>query len=226
MATLSSPTLDRLLRETRTMLGQLKATNSNWSDEELSGYLNDGIRKYFLEVSMRNEGQFTTQADLDIVQDVDTVALPSDFFEANAVYKKITNGYKILAYRQDISTSYDTNGGTNNNSYEPYYYFRNNNLVLRPGPNFAETGGIRIEYIAFPETLIWGGDTMSSSVSPVFKEVIILYAVYKAKVKESLVTGTNTYQAVETLLASAYKDFQDAVTLRSHYPQFIKPFSP
>lgn len=225
MATLTNTTLSRLIQETRIFLNQENATNSFWSDQELTMYANDAVRQYFATVVQNSEGQFDKIVDLNIVADQEEVALPSDFFEVRAVYKKITDAYKVLPYMNLVNVNYDTNGGTSALNYEAYYYFRGDSLVLRPIPNFSETSGLKLEYTAFPETLIWGGDTMTH-VSPIFKEMIIMYMVYKAKVKESLVNGTDTSSQAAALLHDNYTNFVNAVSKRSKYPTFVRPFTP
>lgn len=226
MANLSQPTLQELVTETRDLLNQPNPANSFWADEEITRYLNEGIRRYFVEVAQKFEGQFTSQADLDITQDTELVALPTDFYEMRSLYKKVENGYIILPYKNNLTESYSTSGGTANNTYFPYYYFRGNNIVLRPVPQFNETGGLRIEYTAFPETLVTGQDAMTSGISPVFRELITTFAAYKAKVKEAAVNGTATEANFKRMLDELQMAFKDAVTLRSKSPTFVVPYSP
>lgn len=226
MAVLSSPTLNRLIKEVRIFLNQEDPTNSFWSDSELTVYLNDAVRTYFIEVNERAEGQFDKVTNLNIVSAVETIPLPTDCFEVRALYKKQDLVYKILRYNNNLTDGYELDGGTSSTAYEPYYYFRDNDIVLRPVPQFSETASLQLEYTAFPETMIWGGDTLMNSVSPVFKELLVMYAVYKARIKESSVNGTNTYAAVQQHLSDLYTNFKEAVGLRSKYPQKIKPFTP
>lgn len=224
MATLSSPTLDRLLKEVRIFLNQPQKSNSFWTDEELTLYLNDAVRIYFLEVNERSEGQFDAKVNLDIVAGQEEVALPADCFEVKALFAVWNNENRILTYKNNLtaSTSSQEQGGPT--YYEPYYYFRGNNLVLQPIPAFDKAAGLLLEYTAFPEQMIYGGDTLSNKVSPVFKELIVMYAVYKAKVKESLVTGTNTSALVEVHLADLFNTFKNDIGGRSKYPQYTVPY--
>jgi hypothetical protein len=181
---------------------------------------------YFLEVTNNDEGFWTKVTDLTITTDVETVALPSDCFEVKAVYKTVNNGYVVLPYRNAESDSYTTQGGTGTETYFPSYYFRENSLVLRPVPNFTQAAGLRVEYIYFPDMLQNAGDTMSANVLPIFRQLIEMYAVYKAKLKESLTNGTDMTPVAQSNLNAIYKLFIDTVRNRSRYPQFIKPFSP
>ena len=92
--TLSSPTLQNLVTDTRVQLNQLDPNNSFWRDDELTGYLNDAIRRYFVECVHVNEGYFTIQTggvvpDLNIIANVETITLPSDCFEVKNVWKKL-----------------------------------------------------------------------------------------------------------------------------------------
>ncbi len=226
MAVLSAPTLDELIQNVRNLLNQPNANNSTWTDEELATYLNEAIRRYFAEVVLHSEGQFTTQDDLDIVENAETVELPMDCFEVRAVYRKVSGGYQMLPYRNNLTESYSTSGGTGGETYLPYYYMRKNALVLRPVPNFSETDALRIEYIQFPETMVTAGDSLTTQVSPVFKDLVEAYAVYKAKLKESLVSGVNLYGAARENLNDLFTAFKESIGQRSHNPTAIIPFSP
>jgi hypothetical protein len=208
------------------MLNQPDATNSFWKDEELKSYINEAVRMYFAEISDLVEGQFTAFADLDIVANQELIALPADFFEVKALYKSISNGYVNLQYMNNLNMDYSKLGGGNDQSFFPVYYFQNNNLVLRPIPNFSETAGLRLEYLQFPDTLINGGDVLSSGVSPIFKQVIEMYAVYKAKLKESMVSGVVMHVIPEQHLASLTKKFKETVERRSHSITYVQPFNP
>lgn len=233
MATLQSPTLSRLILEARIFLNQPEEANSFWKNNELTIYANDAIRKYFSIINENTEGQFDTTAYLDIVANQDTVDLPTGCYEVRAVYKVQPNQNVMLKYRNNLTEGYLTNptDASSGNNYSPYYYFRGDSLVLRPVPSFSEvggaaTGGLLIEYTHVPDTLIVGGDTMTSKISPVFKELIVKYMCYQAKLKESSVLGGNTYAPVGALLVELERQFKESVGGRSKYPQFIVPFSP
>ncbi len=226
MASLSAPTLDDLITDVRNMLNQPDPNNSFWTDQELSSYLNEACRRYFTDVIMNMEGQFEVQADLDIVDGVETVALPADCFKIKAVYRKVSNGYEILPYQNNLTSGYQTNGNLVGDFYLPAYQFRQNNLVLRPAPSGSEVAALRVLYVQLPETLVNGGDSLTGNISPVFKDLIQMYAVYKAKMKESLVNNVQVYGVAQESVNSLYKSFQDAIRQRSAYPQFTTPFSP
>lgn len=224
MATLSSPDAADLLINVRNMLNQPSATNSSWTDDELLVYLNEAIRRYFSECVQHMGGQFVTSVSLDIVSGTETVACPSDFFSVRTLYRTVAGGYEALVYKNDVTTGYDT-GQSGGSGYLPSYYLRRNNLVLRPSPGFSETGGLLLEYVAFPTTMLTGGDSLTADVSPVFRDLIEAYAVYKAKVKESLVSGVNTSAVIKDNLNDLYTVFKDALNKRSACPTFVQPFN-
>ncbi len=226
MATLASPTLQSLLTNVRTLLNQLDPQNSFWKDDELTTYLNDAVRIYFLEVLHSREGYFTTTADLNIVSGTEAVSLPADCFQVRTLWKKVTNGYSPLVFGNSPTEGYSTQGGASGASYLPSYFFRGNAIILRDTPNFSETAGLKLEYVQFPDTMIYGGDVMTSQVSPMFKQLIEIYAVYKAKLKESLVSGVSVHKAAEEHLAAIYKSFQDAIAMRTQAASFVQAYSP
>jgi hypothetical protein len=215
-----------LIREARIFLNQLNPSNSFWSDEELTNYANDAIRQYFLIVNDQSEGQFDVVANIDIVAGQEAYNLPSDFFEMRALYYVGSTQNTMLRYYNNLSESYETQSVNYTDQYAPYYYFRMQEVVLRPIPGFSQAGGLLLEYTQFPQTLITGGDSMTSAISPVFKELVVKYMCYQAKLKESSVQGTDTYSPVEQHLNTLYEKFKITVGGRSKYPQFVKPFSP
>jgi hypothetical protein len=170
MGTLASPTLQNLITNVRMMLKQPDPTNSFWKDEELKVYLNEGVRICYAEMTHLVEGHFTTAVNLDVVANVETVALPTDFFEVKNLYKKVNNDYISLQYMNNLNMDYSGLGAGSSLTYTPSYYFQGNNLVLRPLPNFSEIAALRLEYIQFPDTLVNGGDSLTTSISPIFKK--------------------------------------------------------
>lgn len=226
MATLSAPTIEDLITNVRNMLNQPSATNSFWTDEELAVYLNEAVRRYFAEVVLHSEGQFTALTDLDITANANTVALPTDCFKIKQLWRKVSDGYEPLHYRNNLTEGMSTSGSSGGSNYRPDYYLRGNSLVLSQMPGFSETDGLRLEYVQFPETLVTGGDSLTAQVSPVFKDLIEAYAVYKAKMKESLVSGTNTTPLALQNLNDLFTAFKEAIAGRSDGPTAIKPFNP
>lgn len=208
------------------MLSQPSSTNSTWTDEELTTYLNEGVRRYFAEVVQYMEGQFTTTSDLNLTSGTATIALPSDFFKLKQVWRKVTNGYLPMHYRNNLTEAVSTEQAGGGDTYCPDYYLRGNSLVLSQTPGFSETAGIRVEYVQFPETMVTGGDSMTAQVSPVFKDLIIAYCIYKAKLKESLTNGTNTTPMALQNLNDLFTAFKELIPNRSASPTAVIPFNP
>lgn len=226
MALLQQPTLARLLKETRIFLGQLKEDNSFWKDDELTLYINDGLRHYFTVIAEGGDGQFDTSTTLALVANQETVPLPTDCYEVRALYIVQTDRNAILRYDNNITDSYTTLNNSGGNNYQPTYYFRGEDLVLRPMPNFSNPAALVLEYTKFPETLITGGDVLTKGISPIFKELVVKYAVYQAKLRESSVRGGDTYLPVQKHLSDLFQNFKNIANARTKYPQFIKPFNP
>lgn len=230
MATLTSPTLGKLIFNIRNMLGQPNPINSSWSDAELKEYINEAVRMYFAEVVPQSEGFFRVTTDpssnLSIVLNTDTVALPSDFFQCVALYIQRNTGWEILEYRNNVTDSYTTLGGTGSNNYSPYYYFQGNSIVLHPTPNFSATGVLKLDYIQFPDQMINGGDALTNQVSPIFKQLIEKYAIVQAKKKQSMANGVDLTAIAKADLAEAYVSFKNTINKRSQYPEYVIPFDP
>lgn len=227
MAQVIAPALERLVRDARILLNQPKAENSRFSDSELTGWANDAIQQIFLDVNEVGEGQFDKTANLDILNATETVALPPDCFAVKAVFKVQNTIMRRLEYRQNITMDYDssaTNSGAT--TYEPYYYFRGNNLVLRPIPGFAETGGLTMEYTAYPNVLVFNGDIMDSGISPLFKELIVSYVVAKAKFRDDLSGLGQGYNMANERMVDLFRQFKHQLMERSKAPQYITPYEP
>ncbi len=226
MATLASPSLQSLLRGVRLMLNQPNPLNSFWGDDELTSYINEAGRIYFAEViASHPEGQFDTNTTLAITAATRTVALPADCYRVKTLYR-ISGSERIpLNYRQNFNNSWTTSAASSA-GYFPEYEFEGNNLVLRDTPNFTDATGLYLEYTAFPSTLVDGGDVQTARISPIFRQVIEMYAVYKAKVKESLVNGVVVHAVAKEHLNDLYVQFQAAISPRSLSPQYVQPFNP
>lgn len=226
MATLAAPSLGKMLSDVRSFLNSPNSANSFWTDQELTEYLNSGVLRYFAEIANSNEGQFVTKTTLNITSGSQTISLPTDCFVVQSVRKIVTGGAVALRYIPDSQLGYDTGGGTSGDSFFPAYSFRANSLVLSSTPNFSETGGIELCYMQFPGTLVDAADTLTAQVPAIFKELIEMYAVYKAKLKESLSNGVALDTRIAGLVESLYKSMQDALKNRSMQPTFVQPFNP
>lgn len=227
MATLVAPTLEKLVREARILLRQPKAENSRFTDNELINYANDALQQIFLTVNEASEGQFDKTATLDIVNAVETVALPADCFAIRGVWKLQNTIWRRLEYKQNIMMDFDvtaTNSGST--TYEPYYYLRGNNLVLRPIPGFSEAASLKIEYTAYPSVLVSGADTMDAGISPLFKELIVMYIVAKAKLTDDLNGGGQGYQLAASHRDDLFRQFKHQLMERAKAPQYITVFEP
>ena len=208
------------------MLRQQDSNNSNWSDAALTEWLNDAVRRYFLELAQENEGQFDKVVMLDLVKQVEEIPLPNDFLMVKTIHRVIGNDRLILEYNSAISENYYQNTTGISVYYEPYYFIRGNNLVVRPFPPQDEVGGLQLEYTSFPDTMISGNDALTAGISPVFRELIVSYAVYKAKQQEDLTNNSNTSAKAATHLQYLETTFKESVGNRSRYPQFTVPYNP
>lgn len=228
MAAVVVPTLERIIRDVRVRLNQPKAENSRWSDTELTEYINEALQQMFLTINETSEGQFDKVGNLDVTNAVDTVALPTDCFALRGVWFKQGTINRRLEYRQNITEDFANDSSTNGQAnYEPYYYLRGNSLVLRPIPGFTSTNQpIYIEYTAYPNVLVYGGDTLDAGISPLFKQLLVAYAVTEAKRKDDLVTNGSSRTAAESHLADLWHNFKHQLMERSKAPQYVTPYEP
>ncbi len=230
MATLTSPTLGSLITNVRNLLGQPTATNSTWTDAELTSYLNEAVRMYFAEVVKNYEGYFATTTDpgdnLTYTAGTEAVALPSDCFQVRAVYILRPNGWQMLPYKNDLTGSYSTSSGSGGTTYLPSYFFQGNNLILRPVPSDTGTESIKLDYIQLPDQMVNGGDSLTNQISPIFKQLIEMYAVSKAKMKQSMSQGVDLTAIPDKNLGAIYASFKNTITPRSAYPVYVEAWNP
>lgn len=220
------PTLQDLIQAIRDLLNQPDPNNSFWSDEELTRYINEGIRIHMAELADVDEGQFSVTTTLDITSWSETVALPSDFFMMRGLYKAVPNGYVMLPYRNNLTEGFSTQGGSDSQTYLPDYYFRGNDLVLHPTPQFTEAGGLYAEYVQLPSSLLDSADQVSAQISALFRQSLEMYGVYKAKLKESLANNIQVHQFAKENFGDLFKQFKDMSAKRSRNPTAIVPFNP
>lgn len=182
----------------------------------------------FLVINEASEGQFDKTATADVTNATETVALPTDCFAIRGVWWKQGTINRRLEYRQNITEDFGNDSSTNGQSnYEPYYYLRGNNLVFRPIPGFTSTNQpIYIEYTAYPNVLVYGGDTLDAGISPLFKQILVAYAVTEAKRKDDLVNNGNSRTAAESHFSGLWGNFKHQIMERSKGPQYITPFEP
>lgn len=208
----------------RIRLNQPRAENSRFSDPELTDYLNEAVQQLFLTVQEIGEGQFDTSTTLNTTANTETVALPTDAFAVKALWFVQGTLRRRLVYNPSVLNDVDTVAASSG-TYEPSYYLRGNNIVLRPKPNFTSTDGpLVIEYTKYPTVLVLGSDTLDSGVSPLFKQLLVAYAVTEAKRKDDLVNNGNTRSAAESHLADLWTNFKHQMLERSKAPQFVTPF--
>lgn len=213
-----------MLRDVRIRLNQPRAENSRWSDPELADYLNEGAQQIFLTVQEICEGQFDTTTTLNTTANTETVTLPTDCFAVKALYWNSGTVNRRLVYKSSVTEDFDTTA-SGSSGYEPYYFLRGNSLVLRPKPGFTSTTGpLVLEYTKYPTVLVYGADTLDTGISPLFKQLLVAYAVTEAKRKDDLVTGGSSRTAAESHLGDLWRNFRHQLSERSKAPQFITPF--
>lgn len=215
-----------MLQNVRAMLRQPNSANSNWSDEELLVHINAAVLRYFARLTLVNEGHFTITDTLDLVSGEDEIALPTGFFKVKNLWRKQGSEWVVLDYRNNVGLDLSTAGEGGGQGFLPDYEFRGNVLVLRQAPSFSEVDGLKVEFIKFPDTLLDGSDQLTAHISPVFKECVETYAIYKAKLAESLVSGVATFGPIKGHLNELEDDFDKLNVSRSKGHTYIQPFNP
>ena len=223
---LVSPTLQDIIQAVRDLLNQPDPNNSFWNDEELTRYANEALRIHMAELADIDEGQFAATTTLNIVSGQETVALPSDFFMARGLFKVLNNGRVLLPYRNNLTEGVETTGNSDSSGYLPSYSFRGNSFVLNPPPNFSETGGLFLEYVQLPASMLDGADTLTAQISALFRQSVEMYVVYKAKLKESLANGIRVHDVAAENFRDLFKQFKDMSAKRSRNPTAVIPFNP
>lgn len=221
---LSAPTLQDLIEAERDLLNQPDPNNSFWSDAELIRYNNESVRIHMAELADIDEGQGATTATLNITSGTEIIALPSDCFTIKACYRVLNQRNVIMTYSNAINASYPTGNSWSGEAYVPDYYFRGNNLVLRQAPSFTEAGGIFIEYYQYPASLLDSSDTLTAQIAAMFRQSVEMYAVYKAKLKESLANNIRVHDVAYENWKELFQQFKDLSAKRSRKSTSVQPF--
>lgn len=139
--------LSTLRTSTRRLINETDSANTNYSDSELTDYLNQATM--FLGTEMEWSIQ-TSQATSVLNQAL--YSLPADFISLTELY--FNNRKLIILEREDLTdinaTWQDAPSGT------PQYAYKADNAVfgLYPAPDSVQAGyTIQIQYISLPATL-------------------------------------------------------------------------
>jgi hypothetical protein len=73
---------------------------------------------------------------------------------------------------------------------------------------------------------VYGGDTMDIGISPLFKELIVMYTVAKAKLKDNINGGGQGYNQAASHRDDLFRQFRHQLMERSKGPQYVTPFEP
>lgn len=151
-----------------------------WSNSEIDNYINQAYRNYYNKlVSKSYSGLLATPALLNIVSGTQTVALPSDFYQAQILYRvlsdrKVPCFYKDL-YEATVLTNYVPT------TFRPSYSFSGMNLLLDPVPSTSETGGLELHYWPTTTILVNDADEPVSGFLPQWHDLLPINAAWQAK---------------------------------------------
>ncbi|GAB7387353.1 hypothetical protein BSNK01_11890 [Bacillaceae bacterium] len=137
---------------------------ARWSDEDINGYLNEGL----LDLAFMAQRPKSTEIPLAAGQS--TVTFPSDFLSIREIYWGDTKGKKPLYLAvEDLPLDDETKGTPKK------FYLLNGTIEIRPIPDEAKN--VYIVYVATPKELVNDNDVPEF---PRCERVLISYAVYRA----------------------------------------------
>lgn len=148
--------LSDLILATRRYINEIDNTNSHFTDQEITDYLNQAVT--FLGTQMEWPEQVDTST---AVANQALYQLPNDFIELTDVYFNAVNPVKLeVLERADlgrISPAWQTDPPS---TPRVAYRFNRNTIGLYPSPDANQTDyTIQIQYIYLPGTLVNPTDT-------------------------------------------------------------------
>lgn len=133
------------------------------TNSEIDNFANEGYYHYVNQLIDAEQGFFETTKLLDIVANVETVALPSNFAVNQISHHRTVRLERVFSDRRIPMSHIRRNGnepvmttGGSGIGYIPTYDFRGNNIVLEPTPSVSETGGLFLVYGGLPPKLVTG----------------------------------------------------------------------
>jgi hypothetical protein len=161
-----------------------------WSDDELDDYINETYRKIWELLIDNSYRKALKVANLNLVANTRTVALPSDYVKTRLIEHLVGSIYYPCKYYE----RYDTPVGSDSSPSAAYgdqysfsYSFLGDSLVFEPTPINSETGSIRLTYFYIPDYL--EDDTDEPDIPSLYHDLFVLGCVIQAKEKEEMIGG-------------------------------------
>lgn len=217
-------TLGQLRTRVRAYLDE--PTARFWSDAELNNWINQAYFYNYMELVDAYENYFATIVYYDIIAGVETYALPPDFDKFRLIERVINNTQTIPLQEFNRFESPNLIGGYSATDLNlPTYRFVGANFVLEPTPQVTILGGLRLEYVPAPISMVADADQPRSTFLDHWQEIIVLRAVISAKLKEELVSneGADT-SPFQSMLISWENKVKEAIEQRTEGRRYTEPF--
>ena len=148
-------------------------------DADVDYAINQAYRKVFKKIAAALKDHFVTTANVNLVADQATYALPSSYIRTKRL-EYVSGDITIpLKRRERGSTVNYTGGSAINVDTDTFLYdFQGDNFVLEPTPKAAKTNGIKHTYYADAATLVASGDTINSNFKDSWADVVVVEAAF------------------------------------------------
>lgn len=183
----------------RQILRETDSTTSFWTDAQLLIYANMMIDRRVMQLATLDEGWVVDEYETDLVSGQRDYTLPEGTGRVIRVVLTYTEGGSTIERevprREQIGeTVIHGSGSTDVATYYPTYRLQGPLLVLEPWPQFAATGGLRIDLELAPARLSADGDFVDRRFPDVFETLLTLdVAIFALAVEHSQGDSPDNY---------------------------------
>lgn len=182
-------------------------------------YINEAYRYYYERLVSNGYGSLlATPTLLNIVANVNTIALPATFLRSRLVERVIDNDWYPMNYLENYNNFEDTDSVSVD--YIPDYSFQGTNLVLIPTPTESVTSGIRLTYWPYATEMTTSTSTPDSGFNTQWHGMIPVLAAIFAKGGREEQQENPLYTMLQKM-EQPFNDMIDAMTVAN---QSAQPF--
>ncbi len=183
----------------RQILRETDSTTSFWTDAQLLIYANTMIDRRVMQLASLDENWVVDEYETNLVSGQRDYTLPEGtgrVIRVNLVYTQ--GGQTIereIPRREQIGeTVIHGTGNTDIATYYPTYRLQGPLLALEPWPEFALTGGLRIDLEVAPDRLVNDTDYLDRRFPDVFESLLTLdVAIFALAVEHSQGDSPDNY---------------------------------
>lgn len=204
--------LSDLITEVQTLLGE--PSSAFFTSDLLKTLFNQCLTRRVVALHNTYENWITETATADLVADQATYQLPEGIGRVVRVIIVTTDGYERVLDQERKNDGVWV--GTAESSLEPMTYrLIDTHVELSPPPYSARTGGLKIEYEAYPDRMTDDGDKLPTAMGVGYEDLLVLDTAVAALDYESAQSGTDERAGLAASFLRRRAELEDAIALNS-----------